>query len=562
MAWSLFGGLMPPADATEENKVKSRKNSGDSGIEVEDPFVVIPENLTFAEIIDILNNAIEYNNREKELDKIVKDYEGQSVTLDIESLKDLCSKQLGLGLQNRSDHQHIYSNILSQYSFDQAECNYSYPVKELVLLAIAANDKLTGICQDLLFNKKNLSLLPLLVGGERYVKAFMEKFCDTEKPYELYVNLKDQTIQLENGQIGFFSVIALRQERELLNTVLIEYVLKDLEQVLQTSSFDPLYGVLETASLAKNKDFMKIVLDSLERYIDDQAKKDLLKKCIVTFLETAISQEHVSIVEYLCRERIEKKDPIIQEIYKEAFADEKIIEQIKNQVLKNIDSAGNGRKEKKQKIYDLVLQAASCTGSTDFIIKVLDLIKNDPKFLGDTDRRTFLQNSLVTILDNVIREKHSSIIQNVYTNFILKLAENSGVEFLTIQQRYQNACHTSISVDNNVAGQFNEEPNGDNSSLEQNEFEITDIQEEQRPGILGPNKTEIAGFSQEKLLEIINFVKIGYYVSDCNLNNKKFSELEKRSYKVPAKLKEEGYKIVQFYNVNDGKQYRHAGYIL
>ncbi|MBA8755713.1 hypothetical protein HCR15_00815 [Wolbachia pipientis] len=118
---------------------------------------------------------------------------------------------------------------------------------------------------------------------------------------------------------------------------------------MQTSSFDPLYGVLETASLAKNKDFMKIVLDSLERYIDDQAKKDLLKKCIVTFLETAISQEHVSIVECLCRERIEKKDPIIQEIYKEAFADEKIIEQIKNQVLKNIDSAGNGRKKKKTK---------------------------------------------------------------------------------------------------------------------------------------------------------------------------------------------------------------------
>lgn len=55
MAWSLFGGLMPPADATEENKVKSRKNSGDSGIEVEDLFVVIPESLTFAETTDILN---------------------------------------------------------------------------------------------------------------------------------------------------------------------------------------------------------------------------------------------------------------------------------------------------------------------------------------------------------------------------------------------------------------------------------------------------------------------------------------------------------------------------
>lgn len=408
----------------------------------------------------------------------------------------------------------------------------------------------------MLFTERNLSLLPLLIGSQKYIAAFIERF-----PY-LYIELKDQVVQLnELNKIGFFSVIALRKEQNLLDTVLIEYVLKDLEQVLQTSSFNPLYDVLETASLAKNKDFMKIVLDSLERYIDDQAKKDLLKKCIVTFLETAISQEHVSIVEYLCRERIEKKDPIIQEVYKEAFADEKIIKQIKNQVLKNINSAGNGRKEKKQKIYDLVLQAASYTGSTDFIIKVLDLIKNDPKFLSDTDRQTFLQNSLVTILDNVIREKHFSIIQNVYTNFVLKLAENSGVEFLTIQQRYQNACHTSISVDNNVAGQFNEEPNGDDSNLEQDEFEITDIQEEQGLSVLGSNRTEIAGFSQEKLLEIIDFVKIGYYVSDYNLNNKKFSELEKRSYKVPAKLKEEGYKIVQFDNVNDGKQYRHAGYV-
>ncbi|WP_353285313.1 lipase family protein [Wolbachia endosymbiont (group A) of Beris morrisii] len=514
--------------------------------------------------IDILNNAIEYNNYE-ELDTIVRsieDYDGQPVKLDNENLKDFCLNQLNLDLRSRSDHPHIYSNVLSQYKFNQEEFKYDYSVKELVLLAIAANDKLVEQHQVFLFAEENLSLLPLLVGNEQYVKAFIEKFCDMENPYELYKNLKNQTIQLEGGQIGFFSVIALRQEQNLLSSVLIEYVLKDLEQVLQTSSFDPLYGVLETASLAKNKDFMKIVLDSLERCIDDQTKKDLLKKCIVTFLETAISQEHDLIVEYLCRERIKKKGPIIQEVYKEAFADEKIIEQIKNQVLKNIDSADNERKKKKQEIYDLVLQAASYTGSTGFIIKVLDLIKNDPKFSNDIDKQTFLQKSLVTILDNVIREKHSSIIQNVYTNFILKLAENSGEEFLTIQQRYQNACHTSISVDNNIAGQFNEEPNGDDSNLEQDEFQITDIQEEQRPGILGPNKTEIAGFSQEKLLEIINFVKVGYYVSDYNLNNKKFSELEKRSYKVPAKLKEEGYEIIQFYNVRDnGQSYRHAGYV-
>ena len=43
---------------------------------------------------------------------------------------------------------------------------------------------------------------------------------------------------------------------------------------------------------------------------------------------------------------------------------------------------------------------------------------------------------------------------------------------------------------------------------------------------------------------------------------KSFSELEERSYRVPAKLKEEGYKIIQFYNMRDNEQpYRHAGYV-
>ncbi|WP_265026469.1 host RNA manipulator TomO [Wolbachia endosymbiont (group A) of Bibio marci] len=525
-------------------------------------------------LINILNDAMNENNFKK-LDEVVeniKSYEDSFVAdLDVESFKNFCIDYLSLKLedqrvesfeerQSRGDHSYIFSNILSRrYDIEKNNCNYS--AKELLLLAIAANDKLAEKYQDILFAEGNLSLLPLLIGSQKYIAAFIERFPD------LYIELKDQVVQLnELNKIGFFSVIALRKEQNLLDTVLIEYVLKDLEQVLQTSSFNPLYGVLETASLVQNEEFIEKVLDVVEGdvkfFLNDLTRKILLKNSFITLLETAISQEHVSIVEYLCRERIEKKDPIIQKIYKEAFADEKIVAQIDKQILKNIHSAGVGRKEKKQKIYDLILKAALYTGNTDFIIKVLDLIKNDPKFLGNTDRQTFLQNSLVTILDNAIGEKRSSIVQNVYANFILKLAKNSRVEFLTIQQRYQNACHTSISVDNNIAGKFNEEPNGDDSNLEQDEFEITDIQEEQEPSVLGSNRTEIAGFSQEKLLEIINFVKVGYYVGDYNLNNKKFSELEERSYRVPAKLKEEGYKIIQFYNMRDNEQpYRHAGYV-
>ncbi|WP_353270732.1 hypothetical protein [Wolbachia endosymbiont (group A) of Hedychridium roseum] len=54
----------------EEAEVKEHHHSEGSDIEVEDLFVVVPESLTFAKIINILNNAIEYNNY-KELDTIV-----------------------------------------------------------------------------------------------------------------------------------------------------------------------------------------------------------------------------------------------------------------------------------------------------------------------------------------------------------------------------------------------------------------------------------------------------------------------------------------------------------
>lgn len=72
---------------------------------------------------------------------------------------------------------------------------------------------------------------------------------------------------------------------------------------------------------------------------------------------------------------------------------------------------------------------------------------------------------------------------------------------------------------------------------------------------------EIAGFTQQRLLEVINLVKLSYYVSDYNNNNNRFDELKSRGYKIPSQLKEEGYKIAQFYNLDSkGQPYRHAGY--
>lgn len=101
-------------------------------------------------IINILNQAVREDNCE-ELDKVVhniEDYEGRSITLDNVNLKSFCEQQLNLDLQDRSDHQHIYSNVLSQYKFDQENFECDYSVKELVLLVIAVNDKLTERCQN------------------------------------------------------------------------------------------------------------------------------------------------------------------------------------------------------------------------------------------------------------------------------------------------------------------------------------------------------------------------------------------------------------------------------
>ncbi|WP_419247526.1 host RNA manipulator TomO [Wolbachia endosymbiont of Rhagoletis indifferens] len=331
----------------------------------EDSYGIIPKNLTFAEIINILNQAVREDDCE-ELDEVVQnieDYEGRSIMLDNENLKDFCSNQLNLELQNRSNHQHIYSNVLSQYKFDQEGFKYDYSVKELVLLAIAANVKLTERYQDILFAEGNLSLLPLLVGGQKYIEAFIEKFHGTDG---VYGRLKDQAIQLvEPNKIDFFSVIALRKEQELLNAVFVEYVLRDLEQVLKTSKPDPLYGVLETASLIKNEEFITVVLSAFERYVNEPTKKasteELLKKSFATLLETAISQERISIIEYLCKRYTNSADHAIYDVYKQAFADDKVITILRQQILKNIGA--RGRKE----IYDLILKTALDAGNIAFI---------------------------------------------------------------------------------------------------------------------------------------------------------------------------------------------------
>ncbi|WP_174515901.1 host RNA manipulator TomO [Wolbachia endosymbiont of Cardiocondyla obscurior] len=446
----------PPEDLSLENAILANFPDGcDRSFTVElkdeDSYGIIPKNLTFAEIINILNQAIQEDNCE-ELDKVVQnieDYEGRSITLDNENLKDFCSNQLNLELQNGSNHQHIYSNVLSQYKFDQEGFKYDYSVKELVLLAIAANDKLVEQYQDFLFAEENLSLLPLLVGNQKYIEAFIEKFHGTDG---VYGRLKDQTIQLvEPNKIGFFSVIALRKEQELLNAVFVEYVLRDFGQVLKTSNPDSLYGVLETASLIKNEEFITIVLGAFERYINKLTKKasteELLKKSFVTLLETAISQEHTSVIEYLCKRYTNSADHAIYDVYEQAFADDKVITILGQQILKNMGA--RGRKE----IYDLILKTALDAGNIAFIEHLCEKCakcSNDViGYLNQKFKNNEFDNiheSILIALSNVEYTNTDVIVEVLfYTKEIHQnVSHNEQVIRPVIQNILKNATHYSI----------------------------------------------------------------------------------------------------------------------
>ncbi|MGX9891862.1 host RNA manipulator TomO [Wolbachia endosymbiont of Protocalliphora sialia] len=480
--WNLLGGLMPPAvdTAGESERRHSRDLGAEEEFEVlnnenqdvsyakdlrlenailanfpdgcdrsfiveskdEDSYDIIPKNLTFAEVISILNQAVKEDNYEK-LDEVIQnieDYEGRSITLESTNLKNFCEQQLNLDLRN---NQHIYSNILSQYKFNQVELKYDYLVKELVLFAIAANDKLAEKYQDILFAEGNLSLLPLLVGGQEYIKAFIEKFHSID---EVYNKIKDQTIQLvEPNKIGFFSTIALRKEQELLETVLAEPFLRDLEHVLKTSNPDPLYGVLETASLVKNEKFITLVLNAFERYINEPTKdvKDLLKGSFVTLLETAISQEHLPIIEYLCKRYINNKGSTNYDIYEQAFADDRVIKVLNQQILKNI-----GARDRK-KIYDLVLKTALDAGNITFIEHLCEEYAECSNDVIDYLNQKFKNNEfdnayeLALITLSNIKSKDIVIDTIAHIQIYQSISHNEQITRQVIQNILRNAVHYS-----------------------------------------------------------------------------------------------------------------------
>lgn len=386
----------------QKEQESTRKTLGEKEPKsLEDSFVIIPEDLTLNKIQDILNKAASENDDAKLTEVInnIQDYESQFIC-DCNNLEEVAlfteffKKILNVQLQARD--QYVLSRILMVLQPQENGSRYS--VKELLLLAIAANDELTEKHQDMFFAQGNLNLLPLLVGSKKYIEIFAEKFSD------LYQSLKNQTIQLENSEIGFFSVIALRKEQELLDKVFAnEDTLQDLKEILQNNTFDPTYGVLETASLVQNEEFIRKVLDVFERdakqNINDPATKTLLKESCITLLKAAISQERFPIVKHLCKKCIESKDKAIQTIYKEAFADDEVIDTLKKQILKSIETRN------RREIYDLMLKTASSADNIAFMKKVLDLVQNDRQLLHES-RATISENvSVPTAIEKCLESR-------------------------------------------------------------------------------------------------------------------------------------------------------------
>ncbi|WP_265037745.1 host RNA manipulator TomO [Wolbachia endosymbiont (group A) of Hylaeus communis] len=402
---------------------------------LEDSFVIIPDNLTLNKIQDILDKAANENDDAKltEVVNNIQDYESQVIcNFDDPEEAGLFvgfSKKV-LNLQSQVRDQYVLSRILMVLQSQENGSRYS--VKELLLLAIAANDELTKKYHDMLFAKGNLNLLHLLVGGEKYIETFIGKFPD------LYQSLKNQAIRLENGEVGFFSVIVLREEQELLDKVFAnEDTLQNLKEILKNNTSDPTYGVLEAASLVQNEEFIKKVLDVFERdakqNINDPATKTLLKESCITLLEAAISQECFPIVEYLCKKCIEDKNEAIQTIYKEAFTDDKIIETLKKQILKSIGTRG------RREIYDLMLKTASSADNIIFLGKVLNLVKGNTKPFRE---------SFATISENASPTTVEQLIDKQVGDLNKALSAHHGIKFSILNETFSyNAKHRVFVTD-------------------------------------------------------------------------------------------------------------------
>ncbi|MBA8758429.1 ankyrin repeat domain-containing protein [Wolbachia pipientis] len=140
--------------------------------DVDNSFDIIPKSLAFDKLVDIINKAKngDYNDLNEVINNIREDKENDRFItyLNRGNFYNFCSQQLNLT-------EHMYEVLLNH----KCKGNYNDTVKELVLLAIPANDTLVERCvkmhEGILFTQDE-ELDSLLIGaGKRcYIKFFLE----------------------------------------------------------------------------------------------------------------------------------------------------------------------------------------------------------------------------------------------------------------------------------------------------------------------------------------------------------------------------------------------------
>ncbi|WCR53014.1 MAG: hypothetical protein PG981_000036 [Wolbachia endosymbiont of Ctenocephalides orientis wCori] len=267
-----------------------------------------------------------------------------------------------------------------------------------------------------MFSQENFNLLQLAVGNQKYIEIFIGEFHNLYSDSLSSTKLTDQTLQLGilNNEIGFFSFIALRKEQNLLDAVLVEYALRDFAQALETGKKNDLYGISERVALAKNEGFIKSVLDAFERDVSNLARRDLLKNSFISLLATAMNQEHVHIVKYLCKKCAESKDSATQKIYEEALAGDKILNMLKEHIFKKIEVRG------RRNIYDLILEIASNVDNIECIEKILDLdrVKNDSQLLRESLTTVLNKTESSSVIECLLKKYGENIISELESDKI------------------------------------------------------------------------------------------------------------------------------------------------
>ncbi|MFP3032862.1 MAG: ankyrin repeat domain-containing protein [Wolbachia sp.] len=142
--------------------------------DIDNSFYIIPKSFTFDKLVDIINKAKngDYTNLDEVMGNIKEEKDDIPINPDLKDLKDFCSQQLNLTAQ--TDHERVRKVLIEKiYKKENGT------VKELVLLAIAANDTLVERCvkmhEGILFTQdEDLDRLLLGAGGQGYIKALLE----------------------------------------------------------------------------------------------------------------------------------------------------------------------------------------------------------------------------------------------------------------------------------------------------------------------------------------------------------------------------------------------------